>query len=321
MPAAASMTVYTHDRINKAAGPFTAGKGLLFGLNALQSINVTRNRPRSPVQAIGFLGIVDYTTGVVTSDVTLDCILVEGCDAADDIAAGGDNFVYTYASKKIAIGSESYALTSFSAHLAAGSPSTCNYGWITAGPASYMAVQASPNRSVGTDYAVVLGDEGNGLVLTGTWSPATPAVDSTTTELVSIMFNGALTSIADNGIPAGVQSINMSTNINRDQVLDVRSSIPQAFVTTYPVDVKMDMEVHQMPGTNPPVVGQTQAPWQNLTDLLVASRLNTVKKYFIAKGLTLVSEGETVSVGRYLSYTVHFDCADLCFPITATTPS
>ena len=307
-----SITVYTHDRIDIAAGPLASATKLLWGGNALQTVNITRNTPRNPQQAIGYLGVVDYTRGIITSDVTLDTILVEGCAEPDIDPAGGSSSINKYAAQTIDLGSETYAMTSFSMAMAAGSPATMNFGWITNTLASYLAVKDQPAASDGTQFAVVLGDEGQGVDLVATWEGTAP---SATTDLPVLDTNGNLTTVTDHGVPAGVQSLNIAGHINRDQVLDVRTSLPIAFITTYPVNITADMEVYQMPGTNPPTnPGASQ--WGKLRSLLVQQRLGaTPKKYIKINGMTKITEGESVSVGRYLAYNVHFEGTDIFLPL------
>jgi hypothetical protein len=152
---------------------------------------------------------------------------------------------------------------------------------------------------------------GNGLLLLATWTGAAPAASTVPT----LDANGNLTSISDYGLPVGVQRLNMSANINRDQVLDVRSTRPCAFVTTYPIDVAMDMEVYQLPGTSDP---STTAPvWGQLSSLAVVSAADPTKIYAKVLGLVKQTEGESIAVGRYLSYTVNFRGADLWIPLKA----
>ena len=311
------VSIFTHDRISLIAG-LMANTGLLYGSNALQTINVTRNTPKNAQSAVGFLGIVDYTNGIVTSDVTLDTILTEG-----SVAAAATSTPNLWGNQTVNLATESYALTSFAMAMAAGSPATANYGYITAGMASYLKTKAQPTASAGTDFQMVLGDEGHGLILVADWGTTdgntAPAWKSTIPTLAA---DGTLTSIGDYGLPASVQSLHLSASINRDHVLDLRSTRPCAFITTYPIDMSMDMEVYQLPGTidatdtaNPFV---TTPQWSALTALTIQANSGG-KVYSKAIGLVKQTEGDSVSVGRYLAYTVNFKCTDMWIPLGTPT--
>jgi len=112
--------------------------------------------------------------------------------------------------------------------------------------------------------------------------------------------------------------MNISGNINRDQVLDVRSTRPQCFVTTYPVRITCDMQVYQLPGTTDP---NTTAPaWGELQSVTIQSRdqiNNANKVYATVGGLVKQTEGESINVGRFLAYTVNFEGREIYFPIPA----
>lgn len=320
------MAVYTHDQIKVPAdhvrsgadGPLDA-PGVLWGANALQSIQINRNYPRDPQQAIGHLGIVDYTTGTVTSDLQLDCILVEGCIEADLINNPSNNSIYRYALKQLDLGSESYVLTNFSMSVTAGQPASIGLGYLTAGPASELATQAQPTMEQGEEssYAVVMGDDGNGLILTPTWVAGTAAVTADT--IPTILADGTLGSyINDSGIPVGVQSMTFNASINRDNVLDVRSSAPAQFITSYPLQIQCDLETFE-----PPTEGGA-AIWNKLADLtLQAGDLNkhvnspnvVGKNYLKAVGFRLTSSSESVSVNQYLTRSASFELANLILPM------
>jgi len=323
------MPVFTHERI-KLDGGLLAKTGILWGGNALQSINITRNTPANPQQAIGKLGIVDYTTGVVTSEVSLDCVLVESCDAADS-SANKANSVYRYARQEIQLGVESYVLTSVAMAFAAGQPATVNYGYMTPGIASHLAIQDQPDtveQGEESSYAVVMGDDGSGIALVPTWDSG---YAPTLATVRVIDATGALTTMSDSGLPEGVQSLNMSASINRDNVLDVRTAQPVQFVTTYPLTISLDMNIF-----NPPVlVGTDQssadfaAAWDKLLGIAIESRgiakhptdanpaLHAAagKMFVRAIGFKKVSTGETVSVGQYLAHSVNYTVADLVVPL------
>ena len=318
------MNVYTHDRVDFAGG-LMANTSLLYGKNALQTINVTRNTPRNAQSAIGYLGIVDYTRGIITSDVTLDSILVEhgsgsgSVNASDTITGIGSvlacpgNSVNLWGGVNVNLATEIYALTGCSLSFAAGSPSTVNYQWITAGLASYIKAKVAPAISDGTQFAMVLGDMGAGLLLIATWSGSAP----TQSTVPTVDANGNLTSVSDYGLPVGVQRVNMSSTINRDHILDVRSTRPVAFVTTYPIDVNLDLEVHQLPGTGTVDAGTIAPAWNQLTGLAVVSASDVTRVYAKTTGLVKTNETESIAVGRYLSYNVQFHGTDLQIPLAA----
>lgn len=322
-------TILTHERINLGSGVLLPQKGILWGQNALQSLTVGRHTPKNPQQAVGHLGIVDYTSGAVTSDAQLETILVEACDAAV-----ANSSVYKYAAQQITIGSETFVLTSASVGFQSGSPATAAYGWLTSGLASYLDVQAAPAPESGEEssYCIVMGDDGNGLILVPTWNGSGPTID--TAGIPIINADGTSGHYTDSGVPAGVQSLNFQSTINRDQVLDIRSSSPIQFVTTYPVDVTMAMEVYCLPGgpgTNGYDYTTFVNQFRNLTGLAVKEggltkhlaatsgglKASSNKNYVDAIGLIKTDESEAISVGRYLAYTLNFTAADLRIPAPA----
>jgi hypothetical protein len=326
-------TILTHERIALTTGVLTASKGILFGGNALQSITIGRHTPKNVVQAIGYLGIVDYTSGTITSTAELDTILVEGCSKAD--AANKTNSIYKYAGLQATVGQESYVMTSFGNTWSAGSPTTANFGWMTSGLATYLDAQATPQPGIGEEsaFAVVLGDDGSGIALVPTWNNATPTV---TTNLPVLDVNGNLLNESDQGLPAGVQSISFTGSINRDQILDVRTTSPVQWVTTYPLDLRADVEIHVLPvasgvarigdsgynsATFKSLIGNLQSLSVQATALgkhvsgSAAAIANNNDVYVQAIGMTKTDETEGVSVGRYLTYNINFILADLLLPL------
>lgn len=312
-------TIFTHERVDLAAG-LLAIPTLLWGGNALQTIQVTRNTPRNPQQAIGYLGVVDYTRGIVTSDVSLDTFLVEHNGGGEaNLLASANSAINKYAAQTITAGTESYALTSFALACAAGAPTTANYGWMTAGMASYLKTKAAPAVSNGDVFAMVLGDEGSGLALVAEWGDMDGDTDGdqgpTTSTIPVIHDDGTSGTVSDSGIPAGVQNVNIQGNINRDNVLDIRSSLPCAFITTYPVGITMDMEVYQLPGTTDP--STTPPAWNYLKSLSIVSAADATKIYAKITGLAKQTETESIGVGRYLSYNVNFQGSEIWMPLKA----
>jgi len=322
----ASINIYSHDRIDLTTGLMALITGL-YGNNALQTINVTRNTPRTPQQAVGYLGVVDYTRGAITSDLTLDTVLVETSVLTTEVAtapATALSDLYRYAAQTVDFSTESYCMTSFAMACSTNSAATCNYGYLCGTLSSYLTVKAAPNPLNGTQYAFVLGDQGLGLDIVPVWTAGTTPTDNAAgLPIMNDNASGILTNADDDGIPAGVQSINMSGNINRDQVMDIRSTRPVGFITTYPLDITMDMEVYQMPQvyTTPPgpvpPTNPSASMWKNLTDISIVQRNNHANVYAHIIGLNKQSEGESVSVGRYLAYTVRFQGSDIFMPIAA----
>jgi hypothetical protein len=353
------MRIFTHDRIKTVTSGVLSKPGLLWGLNALQNISIGRHTPLNPQQAVGYLGIVDYTSGVVTSDVTLDCVLVEGCNPVD--TSGSKNTsAYRYAATNVDIANESYVLTSAAVQFTAGSPATFNVGYLTNGLASYLDIQAQPDPETGEEsrYAVVMGDDGSGIILVPTWKnvASTPFAGGT---IPIITAAGARGTVTDGGIPAGVQQLGFNSSINRDQILDFRTSQPCAFVTTYPVEITANMELYELPvaaidgGEDPDTAGLKQgdvgfdpsafrhALWDlrtlavqvpatslakhegattanpPLNQGAIATLAAANKCYVKAIGMRKTDEQEGVQVGRYLTFTVNFTCADLLLPLAA----
>lgn len=285
--------VKLHHNIALNSGVMNA-QGVAWGHNALQTITIARHTPFNPQQAVGYKGIVDYTSSPVTSDLTLDCILTEGSDIASS-----NSSVYKHAETEVTIGAESYVLTSCNINFQAGNPATVNYGYITAGLASELIATANPailKDGEEAAFAVVMGEDGQGVNLVATGPTG--------------------------GIPAGAQTVGFTCSLNRNQILDVRSSSPVQFVTTYPLDLSMNLELLQKidgkiltgltvePGASS--AGLTTTPYGNVP------RANTsygCTCFVIATGLKLTESGENISVGGNLTYTYNYTAADICIPL------
>jgi len=297
----------------------TGNKWAAWGRNALQTVTITRRTPFNPQQAIGYKGIVDYTSSPITSDVTLDCILTEG--AVD--AAG--NSIYNFAEDEVVVGVESYVLTSCALNFQAGNPATVNYGYITAGNASELDASLNPKTLQGGEearFAVIMGEDGSGICI--------EAFDASDSSFV---------------IPAGVQTIGFNATMNRNQILDVRSSEPVQFITTYPLDLSMNIEILQSIAT-----GELKTRIVNLDKLLIKAGSSTAalgieteakghkskntgdypeptyvdrtaviadadKLYVSASGLAKTEDSESVNVGGNLTYTYQFTAADIEIPL------
>lgn len=349
------MAIYTHEQIDLAGGIFSKinADRNMWGNNAVQSISISRNSPREAQQAIGHLGIVDYTSGIVSSDVQIDCILTEGSSKA-----GLNTSVYKYGRLNLTAGGESYVATSFGLGFSAGSPATFSIGLLTNGLASYMGILTeadTPDVETGEEssFAVVMGDDGTGILIAATWKGTAPDGSGSTIPVYDA--TGALVFRPDNAIPPGVQSLNFNSTINRDQILDVRTSAPVQYITTYPIDTSVDMEVFEPPydGDNQPgetgyqpdraVTNVYGSYWDKLDTLsVITNNLDkhnnsadanatlaptsdpaspaTATAYVKAIGLVKQSESESVSVGRQISYSVNFSAADLQVPMPEITP-
>lgn len=315
------MPIYTHDQIDLTTGVLAA-TGVLWGGNAIQSITIGRHTPKNPQQAVGYLGVVDYTRGIITSDLSIDCILTEQTSLAADTTS-----VYDYAAVDISVGAEEYVLVSCGINLSAGNPIGVSYGYLTSSLASALATQVSPAPSGGEEspFAVMMGDDGSGVLIyvvepdNTSWS-----AQSTAGGGVSYIdpYTGALSTMVDGGIPAGLQSLSFNGRINRDNVLDVRSVVPAQFVTTYPLDVTVDMELYVLPAD--PIfsrfkelvvkgAGREFRPGSGgSASGLAAGFAGQVAK---AIDLTKLDEQETVSVGRYRGFTFNYMAADLQIPL------
>lgn len=319
-------TIFSHYDVDFEAGLPTklpTADTAAWGDNALQTVTIARHFPRDPQQAIGHRGVVDFTSGQRTTDLTLDCILTEQtAEAVDGTGASGTS-IYKHAERSLAVGQESYVLTSCNVGFTAGAPATVGYGYLTSGAGSALE-KLSSAPGVLTDgeeayYAVVMGDDGSGVVLisklNGSW------VTANGQELV---------------LPSGVQSLRFSSTINKDRIMDIRSAQPVQFITTYPIDITADIETMDKSGTT----------WQagNLTAIGV--RLNNVdnhadrtgysatpsstypgdrtntnfaasdKDLVLASGLTKIEETETLNVGGHLTYTYNYNVADLAIPLS-----
>jgi hypothetical protein len=327
------MTVYTHDMINISQTTGTgllSMPGILWGANALQTINITRNTPAEKAQAVGHLGIVDYVSGVITSEVTLDCVLVEAAarvNPAQGASAGQpSSSIYRYAAVDVTLGTESYVLVSFGMSCSAGQPITVNFGYLTPTIASELGIQTRPAAETGEEssYAVVMGDDGSGLILVPTWQNGAPSAVVSTN--IPVMTSSGALNISDQGLPGGVQSMNFSGKINRDHVLDVRSAQPVAFVTTYPLDMTCEMDVFNPPQMSGLTPAQVYPYLQGIS--LQASNYNKHPSpsgagtpptagaaYLNAIGFRMTANGESVSISKYLSHTVSFIVADLDMPL------
>jgi hypothetical protein len=232
---------------------------------------------------------------------------------------------------------------------------TANFGYLTNGLASYLDIQDAPSPETGEEsrFAVVMGDDGSGLSLLPTWKAGATAPLAGTIPIITAA--GARANITDNGIPAGVQQLGFNSSINRDQILDFRTSQPCSFVTTYPVEITANMELYELPtpaadsvtggdhqgdpafdpsnfrhslwdlrslavqvpatalgkhegaavGTSP--VGQGAVPTLGVANDVYAKAI----------GMRKTDETEGVQVGRYLTFTINFTCADLLLPLVA----
>ena len=123
------MAIYTHETVQTAAG-LLAQTGIVWGSHALQSVSIGRHTPREAQLAIANRGVVDYTSGMITSDVTLDVILTEG-----GTAASTDASVFDFAQIDITVGTESYVMTSAAINFAAAQPATASSTARTGGAA------------------------------------------------------------------------------------------------------------------------------------------------------------------------------------------
>ena len=332
MPTATTPNIYTHDRIVLNTG-LMAANHLLWGSNALQTVTVNRHTPKDVQQAIGHLGIVDFTTGQITSDVTLDSILVEASSKAD--TSGKTNSIYAFANQLVTpgvdgTGLEYYAMVSFALAFRAGAPATVNLGYLTPTIASALSVAAFNPSALETgeesSFAVVMGDDGSGILLATTWAAGFTAG---TTNIAIMNADGTPGTVDGGGLPACVQSMAFNGRINRDHILDIRSAQPTQFVTTYPLDLTMDMEVCELPTDSAAlldprfVFNKLQSIDVQATALNKHTSANTAlfatnaASYGKAIGLTQIDASESISVGRYRTFTVNFRVADILCPLAA----
>lgn len=300
--------------------------GVAWGNNALQTITIARHTPFNPQQAVGYKGIVDYTSSPVTSDLTLDCILTE-----NSVAASDETSIYNHADLEVIIGEESYVLTSCNINFQAGNPATVNYGYITAGLANALLATANPavlKDGEEAAFAVVMGEDGQG---------------------VRIIAKSKAVGGGDFILPAGIQTLGFTASLNRNQILDVRSSSPVQFVTTYPLDLSVNLEMLQsrgykdadgdILGTGTDTATGRQSLAKSLGEITVqcgqssesdglkttpAGNRNPGKegtpetKGIIltkATGLMLTEEGESVNVGGNLTFTYNYTAADILIPL------
>ncbi len=292
--------IYTHDRISLSTGVMSK-TGVLFGGNAIQSITIGRHTPRNPQQAVGHLGVVDYTRGTITSDIAVECILVEATNAAS-----ANTSIYRFANQTISVGLEEYVLMGVNVGFTAGNPATVGYNYMTSSIASQMAIQAQPTPESGEEssFAVILGDNGSGLVITATGGTVGP-----TSTFSYLAPDGSIATASDGSIPGGLQNLSFNARINRDNVLDVRSTLPVQFVTTYPLDLTASMEIFRLPDSG---------DLSRIDELTIAlNGLGGGGTTQLLKGISLVKvdEQETVSVGRFRGFTYSYILADIQLPI------
>lgn len=294
--------------------------GVAWGKNALQTVTIARHTPFNPQQAVGYKGIVDYTSSPITSDLTLDCILTE-----NSVAASPTSSVYNHAETEVIVGEESYVLTSCALNFQAGNPATVNYGYITASLADALVASADPEILKDGEeaaFAVVMGEDGQGVMLVAYGKGGDSFV-----------------------LPAGVQTIGFNSSLNRNQILDVRSNSPIQFVTTYPLDITMNLEMLQSLGAKDvdgnvrEVLKQARSldrvaifcgassaefglethPTGNRTWGSNSKSNGTPTdlgiKLVDASGLMLTEDGESVNVGGNLTFTYNFTAADLEIPL------
>lgn len=298
------MSVTQHHSINTASnlqGIMDKINGsAAWGGNALQTINITRNTPRNPHQAVGYRGVVDFSSGQITTELSLDCILTEQA-----VEATVDSGIYKHAEQDMVVGLESYVLNSFSVGFQAGNPATLKFGYLTSGLGSALiaAAQAPAVLVDGEEavFAVVMGSDGSGVSI----------VDATGAAI----------------LPSGVQSINFSANINKNNIMDIRSSNPIQFVTTYPIDITVNLEVFDK-SASVVSAGSLSSIGVKLAGLANhASRTgyatnpgvafaNEDKLLVLASGLSKTQETESINVGGYLTYTFNYTASDLWIPLT-----
>jgi hypothetical protein len=300
--------IFSHHEADLATGILAASNDMannMWGNNALQTVTIARNFPRDPQQAIGYRGIVDYTSAVQTTDFTLDCILTEQSDAAVNGATSGTS-VYRFADDEVILGTEHYVLTSCNLTFTAGSPATVSYGYITAGAGSSLAELATPPDVLidGEEaaFAVVMGDDGSGIVLT----------------------DGA--GVAGTILPSGVQSLNFSSTINKDNILDVRAAQPIQFITTYPIDVTADIETYDPTGAGAlsglgvrlaQGTAHANRSTYTLPSRTPGSNFASLDKILCTcNGLIKVSENESLNVGGYVTYSFNYTASDLAIPLS-----
>ena len=289
-----------------------------WGGNALQTVNIARHFPRDPQQAIGLRGVVDYTSGQQTTDLTLDCILTEDTEEAVEGTGDTGTSIYRHAENEMILGKESYVLTSCNLGFQAGSPATVSYGYITAGAGSALAERTVP-PNVLTDgeeayFAVVMGDDGSGIELMaksdGVWG-------NNPNDII---------------LPSGVQSLNFSSTINKQHIMDVRSAQPIQFITTYPIDVTVAVETFDK---STPSGGSFNAGALSTIGVKLKGLNNHAdrssytdpsrnpgvpyeqshKSLVMATGLVKVDETESLNVGGYVTYTYNYTAADLAIPL------
>lgn len=288
----------------------------LWGGNALQTVTIARHFPRNPQQAIGHRGVVDFTSGARTTDLTLATIMTEdGVEAVDGMEGTS---IYRHAENQMSVGAESYVLTSCNVGFTAGAAATVSYGYITSGTGSALVALAAEDRpDVLKDgeeayFAVVLGDDGSGI------------------RLVS-KSGGVWTSNTEIVLPSGVQSATFNSTINKNNVLDIRSAQPVYFVTTYPIDVSVNLECYDKSSTSG---GFNAAALKNLGICLAAGTAHAdrtgytapsrspfsnyaaeTKNIVLASGLTKTEDSESMNVGGYLTYTYTYTGTDLAIPL------
>lgn len=332
--------VKLHHNISLSGGVM-GRPGVAWGCNALQTVTIARHTPFNPQQAVGYKGIVDYTSSPVTSDLTLDCILTENSDRASTATS-----VYNHADTEVIIGTESYVLTSCNINFQAGNPATVNYGYITAGLADALLSTANPavlKDGEEAAFAIVMGEDGQGVCII--------AKDKGGSVFV---------------IPPGVQTLGFTASLNRNQILDVRSSSPIQFVTTYPLDLSVNLEELQHFGLKDSYDDESLEEESNSAEGVTngyrrnqtAKRLDSVSviigddsnsayglkthaygnradnpsseisvdndyhnpigvngQLVRATGLMLTEDGESVNVGGNLTFTYNYTAADIEIPL------
>jgi hypothetical protein len=309
--------IFSHHEADLTTGVLAASSDMandMWGQNALQTVTIARHYPRDPQQAIGYRGIVDYTSAVQTTDFTLDCILTEQSDAAAAGTSGSGTSIYRYADDQILLGTEHYVLTSCTVNFSAGAPATVSYGYITAGAGSALAELGSPPDVLvdGEEayFAVVMGDDGSGIEFSD--------------------GAGTVPTFPNVVMPSGVQSVNFAATINKDNILDVRAAQPIQFITTYPIDVTCDVETY-----DPDASGPTSAGALTSLGVRLASGTNHAdrsgytapsrtpgadfsaldKILVLCNGMIKVDETESLNVGGYVTYTYNYTASDLAIPL------
>lgn len=261
--------------------PTASGVGFYYA--AVQSVSVTTNTPKNPLQSLGYKGTVGYIKQPNTADVTIEEFIPANItkftnatssfnsatmDRLSDIATTAD--AATGGSLPTLAGATECVLSGATFNFTAGQPARATWTYLGRGG----------DASIDTTTAIT-GDGTQKTVLL--W------------EDVNVVHN-SFAGLVTNSVPlSGVQSVTFTGQINKDTLFALGLSGVYQHVTTFPINVQMTIESYQdLLNVDADAISGNVA--------VGCARVTAVRQ---------VSRGQSVAVGGYLTNTEQYIAADL----------